>query len=394
MIHGSRQYFRRYRERSYEPWAFLRIARGSQLIARSFSIHLFTQYTQTTAMRKSITQFFLIAAAFLCTVPAMAQDTDPGGYMSAIGNAHVDMNQKYMAYMSAAAHGRRAKKVDKLRQQALNSILTGKDKTVQLSFYKGDNSLRQSSIDYIQLCYNVFNEDYSKIVNMEEIAEQSIDQMEAYILLQEKTTEKIKAANEKMNQASKDFAAKYNVKIIDSKNELDEKMEKANKVTHYVNQVYLVFFKANFQDAQLVKNMNDNKVNDIEQSRSALLKYATEGLTALDALRTFEGDGSMANSCRQLLLFYKKSAEKDVPKMLDFYLKKDNFEKLKKSMDSKTSHSKEEVDTYNAAVKDINNASNQFNQINANSNDTRKQLLQLWEDTEKNFGDAHMPYYK
>jgi predicted DNA-binding protein len=345
-------------------------------------------------MRKSITPF-LIVAAFIGAAPVMAQDTEnPGGYMNAIGSAHTEMNQKYMVYMSAAAHGRRAKKVDKLRQQALGSIMTSKDKTIQLPFYKGDNSLRQSSIEYIQLCYNVFNEDYGKIVNMEEIAEQSIDKMEAYILLQEKTSEKLKQANEKMNQATKDFAAKYSIKMVEKKDELDEKMEKANKVTHYVNQVFLVFFKSNFQDAQLVKNMNDNKVNDMEQSRTALLKYATEGLTELDALRTFEGDGSLANACRQLLQFYKKCAEKDVPKMLDYYLKKDNFEKLKKSMDSKTTHSKEEVDAYNAGVKEINNASNTFNQLNANANDSRSQLLKLWEDTEKAFSDAHMPYYK
>lgn len=346
-------------------------------------------------MRKFITHYFLIALTFACAVPALAQNTDdPGGYMGAISSAHVEMNKNYMAYMSAAAHGRRAKKVEKLRQQALNSIMAGKDKTIQLPLYKGDNTLRQSSIDYIGVCYNVFNEDYGKIVNMEEIAEQSIDQMEAYILLQEKTSEKIKQANEKMNQASKDFAAKYNVKLINSKDELDEKMEKANKVTHYVNQVYMAFFKANFQDAQLVKNMNDNKVNDMEQSRSALLKYATEGLTALDGLRTFEGDGGLANACRQLLMFYKKSAEKDVPKMLDYYLKKDNFEKLKKGMDSKANHTKEEIDAYNAAVKEMNNAGNQYNQVNAASNESRQQLLQAYENAEKAFSDAHMPYYK
>jgi hypothetical protein len=192
--------------------------------------------------------------------------------MGSISNAHVEMNQKYMAYMSAAAHGRRARKVEKLRQAALASITNSRYKTADLPPYKGDNTLRQSSMDYIQLCYNVFNEDYSKIVNLEEIAEQSIDKMEAYILLQEKTNEKIRQATDKMNTASKTFAAKYGVKIIESKDELGEKMEKANQVNHYVNQVYMVFFKANFQDAEMVKYMNDKKVNDIEQARQRPIK--------------------------------------------------------------------------------------------------------------------------
>ncbi|MDB5209647.1 MAG: hypothetical protein JWQ30_474 [Sediminibacterium sp.] len=336
---------------------------------------------------------FFVYVLLISTTAASAQD-DPGSYMTSVSSAHVEMNQKYMAYMSAAAHGRRARKVEKLRQAALTSITNSRYKTMDLPYYKGDNTLRQSSIDYINLCYNVFNEDYSKIVNLEEIAEQSIDKMEAYILLQEKTNEKVRQATDKMNTANKAFAAKYNVKLIDSQDELGEKMDKAGKLNHYVNQVYMVFFKANFQDAEMVKYMNDKKVNDIEQARSALLKYATEGLIALDALRTFEGNGQLANACRQLLNFYKTSAETNVPKMLDFYLKQDSFEKLKKSFEAKSSKTKEDVDAYNTGVKEINNASNQFNQLNANANNGRTQLLQAFEAAEKAFNDAHMPYYK
>ena len=58
-------------------------------------------------------------------------------------------------------------------------------------------------MDYIKFCYNVFNDDYAKIVNLEDIAEQSYDEMQAYLLLQEKTNEKINEANDKMSDASK-----------------------------------------------------------------------------------------------------------------------------------------------------------------------------------------------
>lgn len=345
-------------------------------------------------MRIQANRLFLFFCACLLIAGNAAAQDDPGAYMNSISNAHTEMNQKYMAYVSAVAHGRRARKVEKLRQQTLVSIMNSKYKTVDIPYYKGDNSLRQSSIDYIQLCYNIFNEDYNKIVNMEEIAEQSIDKMEAYILLQEKTSEKLQQAADRMSKASHDFAAKYNVKLISDKDELGEKMEKAGQLNHYSNQVYIIFFKCNFQDAQMVENMNNNKVNDIEQSRTALLKYATEGLEALKPLRTFDGDAQLSNACRKVLEYYKKSAETTIPALLDFYLKKDNFEKLKKNMDAKSNHTKEEVDAYNAAVKEINAASTRFNQLNANANDSRKQLLEEWENAQKAFGDAHMPYYK
>lgn len=332
----------------------------------------------------------------LLTLNSQAQNLDsPGAYISAINNATAEMKQKYMSYMSAAAHGRRARKVEKLRQQVLQSIDASRDKTIMLPLYKGDNSLRQASSDYIKLCYNIFNEDYNKIVNLEEIAEQSIDQMEAYLLLQEKTNEKVKQANERIQKAVEAFALKNNVTLISTqKDELGEKMEKASKLNQYINQVFLIFFKANFQDGQVVKHISENKVGEIEQSRSALLKYAEEGLIGLENLKTFEGDPSLAASCREFLNFCKRTATKDVPVQIDFFVKKDQFTKLQKAMEANSNRTKEDIDKYNEAVKEANNRINTFNQLNHKLNTERNALYKNWENAQKTLLDTHMPYYK
>ncbi len=337
----------------------------------------------------------MITLFLFTTLASIAQNTDnPGAYMSSINNAQTEMNQKYMAYMSAVAHGRRARKIEKMRQQTLESITNARYKTVDVPIYKGDNTLRQSSIDYIQLCYKVFNDDYSHIVNMEEIAEQSYDQMQAYILLQEKTSEKIKEASNKMDSAVKQFATKYNVKLVETKDELGEKMSVAGKLNHYTNELYLIFFKCNWQDGKVTDAMNKKKVTDIEQARNALSRYADEGLLALDTLKSFQGDPSLAAACRQALQFYKKAAETDIPKLTDYYLKEENFEKLKKEMDGKSSKTQADIDAYNKAVKDINASVNSFNQTNTTINNNRTQVVQNWENTEKSFSDTHMPYYR
>lgn len=341
----------------------------------------------------------LLAAIVLCSsLQTFAQNADgPGAYMSSITNAQGEMNKKYMAYVSAAAHGKRLRKVEKLRQAAIESIQQSKYNTIGLPLYKGDNSLRQKSIDYINFCYKIFNEDYAHIVNMEEIAEQSFDEMQAYLLLQEKTGEKLQEANDNIGKAYNDFAAKYNVKMVEGeKSELSQKIEVASKLTHYYNQVYLVFFKCNWQDGKLTEALNTKKLNDAEQSRNALIKYATEGLAAFDTIKSFMGDPSLAVACKQALQFYKKNAEVELPKQLDFYLKQENFDKMKKSFEAKSpsDRKKEDVDAYNKGVKDINAAVNAFNQsINA-TNNNRGQVLQNWENTQKSFFDTHMPYYK
>ena len=226
----------------------------------------------------------ILILTLITSAKTFGQDLiNPGAYMNAIGNAHLEMNKKYMAYMSAAAHIHRKRKIEKMRLQALESIQKSLGMTGDLPYYKGDNSLRKSSIDYIKFCYNVFNDDYAKIVNTEEIAEQSYGAMEAFILLQEKTDEKIKQASAQMQEADKAFAAKYNVTITKQKDELGEKMDEAGNLTNYTNKVYLIFFKCFWQDGEIVKAMNTGKITTVEQGRTSLIRYANEGLLGLDS---------------------------------------------------------------------------------------------------------------
>lgn len=336
----------------------------------------------------------LFIICFAAMFSLKAQDlSNPGDYMTAVFKARGDMDAKYMQYLSAAAHGRRARKVEKLRQEVLDDINNCRYKTSDLPLYNGDNSLRKASIDYIQLCYRVFDEDYKKIVNLEEIAEQSVDEMQAYLLLQEKVGDKLKEGSAQLEKTTQEFATKYNVKLTEGKSDLSAKMETAGKLNSYINQVYLAFFKCNWEDGQMVKAMNDKKISDMEQARSALSRYAAEGLKSLDTLRVFQADPALANSCRQVLTFYKNMSENDIPKLTEFYVKQEDFGKLKKSFDASSNHTKDEVDNYNRAIKDINSSINAFNQLNTKVNNGRTQVLNNWTETEKKFADDHMPHY-
>ncbi len=346
-------------------------------------------------MKKIITSIVVFASLFVQQANAQNLD-DPGSYMTALYNAQIEMNKTYMAYMSAVAHSGRAKKIEKMRHQTIESITNSKFKIIDLPYYKGDNSLRKSSIDYVDMCYKVFNEDYAHIVNMEEIAEQSVDEMEAYLLLQEKTDAKLSEAAASISKAEKDFAAKYNVNVVETKNELDEKMSIASKLNTYNDKVYIVFFKCYWEDGQLVDALDKKNLTKAEQARNALISYADEGLASLDTIKDFQGDASLANACRTILKTYKSMAENDVPKLTDYYLKEENFEKMKKSFDIKpaSNRTKDDVDDYNKAVKEINGAVNVYNSTNQKCNTTRNQAVDNWNQTKKTFYDTHMPYYQ
>jgi hypothetical protein len=337
----------------------------------------------------------ILASILLTAYSATAQNLDnPGEYMTAMVKARGDMDSKYMQYVSAAAHGRRARKVEKLRLEVLDNITNSRYKTTDLPIYKGDNSLRQSSIDYIQLCYTIFNEDYKKIVNMEEIAEQSVDEMQAYMLLQQKVDEKLQEGYAALDKVTHTFAAKYNVTLTTEQSPLGTKLEESGKVNTYTGTLYMIFFKCNWEDNQMVKAINNQKVNDAEQARNALLNYANEGLKSLDTLKPFEGDPSLLNACKRVLAFYKQAAEKDMPKLADYYVKKEEFEKLKRDYDAGSNHSQADVNTFNKAVKDINNAVNAYNQTNNKVNTGRNQAVNDWNNADKQFQDQHIPHYK
>jgi hypothetical protein len=349
-------------------------------------------------MRYKTTNILALMLAFVCLVKTAQAQTDdnPVAYMNSFVAVHEDMNNKDLIYQSAAAHGKRLRRVEKLRKQAVDAIDVAMDKSVALPAYKGDNSLRQASITYINFCHKIFNEDYAHIVDLEEISEESVDKLQAYLLLQEKTDEKFEEANKTWDKAYADFAAKYKVTLIDSKSDKGEKIETANKLNKYFNALHVLFFKCNWENNQLVKSLGTKNVNDIEQCRNALIKYANEGLIGVDTLRSFNGDASMAQTCKESLIGFKKIAETIIPKMTDHYLKEENFNNIKKAFEAKSpsDRTNQDIDAYNKAVKEINNDVNTYNQNNNEMNNLGTQIVNNWNSTEKTFLDNNMPYFK
>jgi hypothetical protein len=316
--------------------------------------------------------------------------------MNLISKAEEEANQKYLLYVSTAAHSGRMKKIEKMRQQAIDGIVNSRNKAIGLPFYKGDKAFRQSSIDYLNFLYLIFTDDYKRIVNMEDIAEQSFNEMQAYLLLQQKTSEKLEEANKKRNQATKEFAAKYNVTLLNNDSEQESKASKASGVIEYRNKIYLIYFKCNWQWGELNKAMKNNKINDIEQARNALISYAKEGMAGLDSMKNFAGDPSLANACRYALNQYKIMAERDVPKMTDYFLKTENFEKLKRSFDAKpqSSRTQQDVNAYNKAVNEMNAGVNTFNSLAQSTNNTANSISETYTKADKDFADKHTPYFK
>lgn len=332
---------------------------------------------------------------FFTAVKAMAQDFENAGtYMSFISKQHQTIAKRFLAYNSASSHNKKEKKVTALKEKLLDEIQESKMNISGMPSFKNDKSYRDSAVSFMKLYYNALNEDYSKIVNMQEISEQSYDLMEAYLLAKEMVDKKMDEASAALHMEETKFAAAHNVSLISGgKDDVENMMGQVAETGNYYHPVYLLFFKSYKQDAYLLDAIEKKNINGIEQNRNTLLQYAKNGLIKLDTTKSFKGDNSLVTSCKHLLEFYVMEATDKIPTVSDYILKQEAFGKMQKEFDKKSDHTKEEVDAFNKGVKDVNNGVKTFNATNASLNQNRNDLINNWNAAVNAFFDQHMPTY-
>ncbi len=337
----------------------------------------------------------IVIVVMLCVTSfaVKSQSNTPVEHLSFFSTRETELSKKYLSYMSEAAHGNRARKIEKKRQEIVSEIRQSLNEANRLRPYKGDASLRDAYKVYWDVLLKVFNEDYGKIVNMEEIAEQSYDAMEAYLLAQEKAEEVLENAHDKVEVAYEDFAARNNVTLIQTDTKMSKRLRQVGAVNHYYHELYLIFFKSFKQEAYVMDAYNRKDINSIEQNKGTLIRFADEGLSKLDTLKAFKGDGSLVNNCRKVLMFHKTEAEKYIPGMSDYLLKADEFEKIKKAFDAKaqSKRTQADVDAFNKAVNEMNDAVAKSNKALQSQNAESKKALDGWNQAVKNFMEHYVP---
>lgn len=337
----------------------------------------------------------LFTGLLSCTwLLAQTNSETPVEHMRYLSSLEQELSKKYMSYMSEVAHGGKARKLERRREDVISSVRVAIREAGKLRPYDGDASLRDAYKEYWEVLLSVFNEDYHKIVDIEEIAERSYDEMEAYLMIQEQASEKLNGEHEKLRTVYDGFAAKHNIRLIEGENKLSRKLEQTGKVNRYMNQVFLIIFKSSVQEDKMIQAFNEKDVAAVEQAKASLLKYSEEGLARLDTLRPFNGDGSMINACRKVLDFQKQEASSKFNAHIAFLVKAGEMEKLRKNIEAKPAHSRtaEEIDAYNQAIKDYNKLVADYNKANNELNAGRDKVRNNYEISRKTFVGRHTPH--
>lgn len=321
-----------------------------------------------------------------------AQDfKTPVEYLNFIGKEHNAISASTWKYTKAVAHSKRARKIDNTRKDLLKSIQTASKKISATNGYKGDTEYRDQLLSYLSISESYINDDYAKIIDMQEVAEQSYDLMEAYILARDLVNKKINDEVEKVNSYQKAFADKYGVKITDEETELGKKMAISNEVFNHQSDMYLLFFKVYITDANLMQSIEAKDISAIQQNTAALEQFANEGLEKLKGLKTYKNDPLLINATKKVLEFYKKEAVEFGPKAVDFLMLNEKVTDTKKALEAKKAPTKEEITAFNKMVADVNKASAEYNKLNTKFFNDKNSAINSWNTASDGFVSKHVP---
>ena len=329
----------------------------------------------------------------LISLNAFAQDFKaPVDYLNFIGKETNTISQSTWKYTKAVAHSKSARKIDATRKNLIKSIQGASKKIAAVKDgYKGDVEYKDQLISYFSLQEKYVNEDYAKIIDMQDVAEQSYDFMEAYIIARDMVNEKINTEIEKLNTNQKAFANKYGITISEDQSELGKKMAISNEVFKHQSDMYLIFFKVYITDINLMKAIEKKDVGSIQQNASSLEQYALEGIDKIKTAKPYKNDPMLVNATKKVLEFYKKEALEFAPAAVDFVMLNQKTEDAKKAMDSKSAPSKDEVAAYNKLVADVNKALGNYNKLNTKFFNDKNTAITAWNTASDGFVTKHIP---
>ncbi len=342
-------------------------------------------------MKKKLFSIFTLLV--LATVSAQDFKT-PVDYLNYISTETDAISKNTWMYTQAVAHSKSAHKIEASRKALVKSIQNSAKKFSSLQKgYKGDTEYRDQLLAYLSISENYINDEYGKIIDLQEVAEQSYDFMEAYITARDLVNQKINDEIQKLNANQKLFGKKYNVNITEDNSELGRKMKTSNEVFKYHTQLYLIFFKVNVTDMNLMNAIKRKDLNAIQQNASSLEIYADEGLEKLKNIAAYHKDASLVNATKKAVDFYKKEALDMTPKVLNFLMLNQKVEESQATMEAKAEKERtiEEVQNFNNLVKGMNKEVAEFNKLNTKFFQEKSAVVKAWEQAGTDFISKHVP---
>ncbi len=313
-------------------------------------------------------------------------------YLDFVSQEQEAITKNMWKYTKAMAHSKSDRTIDSKRSVLLKSVERAIAKIEKADGYDGDD-FKNHILRYMRLNESMLNQDYANIIDLKEVAEQSYDFMEAYILAQEMADKKMEEAYIEYDTNFRLFAATNKINIIDNVSDLGKKMKISREVFNHYNKLHLIHFKVSINEVYLWEAIEKGDVNAIQQNANALSQSAKEGLELLSTLELYKNDKSVVEATKKSFEFYIDEADNQIPSVTEFLVTNEDFETIKNTLEKtpEKKRTKEQVDTYNKKVKDINKMVVNYNKTNESLNRNRQNAINLLNNANENFLSKHIP---
>jgi hypothetical protein len=318
---------------------------------------------------------------------------NPGDYFNFIKKENGKIGKSIWKYTRALAHSNSPYKIEKDRLRLIKSVEQAITKIKRAKPYQGEEAYKKEVLEYLELYLRLLGNDYAEIVRLKDVADQSYDTMEGYILAQKITDQRILEAQEAYATAQKKYAERNYIQLIDKESELGEKIKTSNTVLDYKNEIYLIFFKSNIQERFLLNGVATADITTIQEHTATLQKTAEEGIQQLANFPAYQQDSSLIEATKIALEFFLEETQNEIPKMVAFFSLNEKFSTIRESIQKKgiKNRTSEEIKQYNTMVEDVNKAAADFNKRNQELNQKRTEIIQQWNEASAKFLSRHIP---
>ncbi|ALM20406.1 hypothetical protein AAT17_03740 [Nonlabens sp. MIC269] len=335
-----------------------------------------------------VTLLFLLSFAF-----AKAQQFDDmGEYLNFMNKEYRSISKRSWKLTQAVAHSKRDKTIQKRKQQLIKAINNSMNRIKKAETVGGDE-YKNETLKIMQFRIDIMNEEFEKVIDLEKIAQESYDAMEAYILAQEALDEKSAEVELQYEKAVKEFGNKNNINFTDEESELGNKMRKAGEVFDYKNDLFLIYFKVKINEIYLFQSLEKQDVNGLQQNANALKTEALAGIEKLKTYKGFNNDKSLILAINKSFKNYVKMADTYIAPITDFLIYQKDFEKLKTTLDktSPNKRTKKMVDDFNKKVDEVNKKLKLYNKAQSGLVNNANKFNTSIANSFDNFVQKHIP---
>lgn len=329
--------------------------------------------------------YFILCSIFLSPQFSYSQSKSLK-YMKEIQSILNDSKKEVFQYLKVIVKGRNIKKVESKREKLIDKIDSEHEKFQKIE----DSKLKQEGLKYLSTLKIVLTDDYEKIMDIEEIAEKSYDNMEAYFNMQEKANEKLHEAWDNFDTAFHRYARANDIKIVEA--EPDKKSQKIRKMSEtlkYSNQIYLIYLKCHYQEKHMLQALKDEDINAMSQNMDAQKTLLKNSIDKVNSIKPFDHDSRMIHATKYLFKFYKEEVEKDFTILLDFLILKSKYQSAKKNHESLKNTDKAANQAFEKIGQEYNLGILKYNETISKMNLERTKQIKDWLDILKEFNTDH-----